>query len=182
MQYVKEKRANDVPTMPLLSQALAPAMCRPEGVGGGSNLPQLKEGQLFAAEIPDRFSGGPLLAHAPVPASRGGGGSKKKASAYDPSNPCVRPFGAAVPCRRQPSRRDLLLLSADFSKPPSKTKSKGSKSSSSHGFDKGGPSTASCGPSTCAAPTSQMGVVGQAHSIAGLGDDELGRNQGVCAC
>jgi len=136
----KRVSGDDVPSMPSLSQAMAPATCRADGVPGGSNLPQLKEGQLFASELPDRYSGGPLLAHAPVPASRGGGGSKKKASAYDPSNPY-------------------------FSKPPGKTKSKSSKSGSSHGFDKGPSSTTNPGVVTS---TSQMGVIGQAHSIAGL--------------
>ena len=114
--------------MPSLSQAMAPSAL--PGVPGGSNLPQLKEGQLFAAELPDRYPGGPPLAHAPVPASRGGGGSKKKASAYDPSNPY-------------------------FSKPPGKSKSKGSKSSNSHGIDRGGPSSSGSG---------QMGVFGHSHN------------------
>ena len=135
----KRISGDEVPSMPSLSQAMAPAMCRTDGVPGGSNLPQLKEGQLFAAELPDRYPGAPLLAHAPVPASRGGGGSKKKASAYDPSNPY-------------------------FSKPSGKNKSKSSKSS--HGFDKGG--GGSTGSGSASGSSNQMGVIGQAHSIAGL--------------
>ena len=82
----------------------------------------------MAAELPDRYPGS-LVAHAPVPAARGGG-PKKKASAYDPSNPY-------------------------FSKPPSKTKYKSSKSSNSH-FDKG---LGSCGNSSVGS-SSQMGVIG----------------------
>ena len=125
----------NVPSMPSLSQAMAPSQAAPSF--GGSNLPQLKEGQLFAAELPDRYPGGPgPLSHAPVPASRGGG-AKKKASAYDPSNPY-------------------------FSKPVGKGKIKSSKAggSSSHG-------QSSLGSSSGGGP-SQMGVIGQAHSIAGL--------------
>lgn len=76
--------SDDVPSMPALSSAMAPSMNR-EGIGG-SNLPQLREGQVFAADLHDRYGGG-SHAHAPVAASRGAGGSKKKASAYDPSNP-----------------------------------------------------------------------------------------------
>jgi hypothetical protein len=127
--------------MPALGTAMAPAANRE---GGGSNLPQLREGQVFAAELPERSHGvgGGSLAHAPVPASRGGGGGgKKKASAYDPSNPY-------------------------FSKPASKTKKvsivKGSSSSSSssHGL---------AGQAVSGSSTSQgMGIMGQAHSIAGL--------------
>lgn len=128
-KYSDENERN-VPSMPSLSQAMAPSQAAP--TFGGSNLPQLKEGQLFAAELPDRYPGGGpgALSHAPVPASRGGG-SKKKASAYDPSNPY-------------------------FSKPSGKGKMKSSKASnSSHGQSSLGSS-------------GQMGVVGQAHSIAGL--------------
>ena len=129
-KYNDENERN-VPSMPSLSQALAPSQAPP--TFGGSNLPQLKEGQLFASELPDRYPGGGAgaLSHAPVPASRGGG-SKKKASAYDPSNPY-------------------------FSKPSGKGKMKSSKASgsSSHGQSSLGSS-------------GQMGVVGQAHSIAGL--------------
>jgi cyclin-dependent kinase-like len=132
---------DEVPSMPALGTAMAPAANRE---GGGSNLPQLREGQVFAAELPERSHGvgGGSLAHAPVPASRGGGGGgKKKASAYDPSNPY-------------------------FSKPASKTKKvsivKGSSSSSSssHGL---------AGQAVSGSSTSQgMGIMGQAHSIAGL--------------
>jgi len=129
----KGRLANDeTPSMPALGAAMAPATNRD---GGGSNLPQLREGQVFAAELPDRggYGGGASLARAPVPASRGGGGGKKKASAYDPSNPY-------------------------FSKPTGKSKKSSSKaSSSSHGL--GGQAIGS---------SSQMGVIGQAHSIAGL--------------
>ena len=135
--------------MPSLSQATAPAMSRADG-GGGSNLPQLKEGQLFAAELPDRgmsdrsdrFGGGPSshAAHAPVPAPRGAGGSKKKASAYDPSNPY-------------------------FSKPPSKSKQGKSKGSSSlsHALRQSDGGSSSFGGGAGA-----MGVVGQGHAIQGL--------------
>ena len=142
----KGRISDEVPSMPSLSaNPLAPASCRSDGAGG-SNLPQLKEGQLFAAELPDRHAGtlgsglgGNSLAHAPVPASRGAGAGKKKNSAYDPSNPY-------------------------FSKPTGKSKSKTSKSTSnsSHGLSS---QSGSCGG---AGSTSQMGVIGQAHSIAGL--------------
>ena len=140
---------DDRQSMPSLSQAMAPSMNRPEN---SSNLPQLKEGQLFAAELPDRYPGerGPssqYLAHAPVPASRGGGGgSKKKASAYDPSNPY-------------------------FSKPPGKTKSKSNKLSavggSSHGFDKDR-NAYNQGGMVGGSSSQGMGVIGQssAYSLA----------------
>ena len=135
---LKGKRVSDenhVPSMPSLrDNPNAPSASHQSG--GGSNLPQLKEGQLFAAELPDRYpGGGSLHAHAPVPASRGGG-TKKKASAYDPSNP---------------------YMSA---KAPGKGKSK-SKASTSHAL-------ADRNQGMQHASSSQMGVVGQAHSIAGL--------------
>ena len=144
--------------MPSLSAALAPAASKPDD---GRSLPQLKEGHLFSDHLSDRSGrdrdrdrdlGGPsALSHAPVPASRGGGASKKKASAYDPSNPY-------------------------FSKPSGKSK-KGTKLSSGHGLDKGSSSGYGAGPSGYGGSTygggyggqcSSMGVIGQGHSISGL--------------
>jgi len=93
---------------------------------GSSNLPQLKEGQLFADQLPERHSHAPPAAVQPP---RGTG--KKKASSYDPGNPYS-------------------------TKPGSKSKSKAwGKSSHSMG-------------SSSQSSSSQMGVVGQAQSIAGL--------------
>jgi len=96
---------------------------------GSSNLPQLKEGQLYAADFPDR-SGHSHAQAPPGVAPRGGG--KKKNSSHDPNNP--------------------------YSSKPSGSKAK--KNSGAWG-KAGHSSGASCS-------SSQMGVVGQAQSIAGL--------------
>jgi len=130
----------DVPSMPHLGAAMAPATNRESG---GSNLPQLREGQVFAAELPERGYGGASLAHAPVPASRGGGGSKKKASAYDPSNPY-------------------------FAKPSGKSKKVSTKGSSSSSHGLASQQMGGGGGGSSSGTSSQMGVIGQAHSIAGL--------------
>ena len=138
-----KSREIDVPSMPQLHGSLASQ--RSEG-GGGSNLPQLREGHAFGDHEPGRGMHNepgrgmhmnyhaPSLQAAPAPPPpRTGGGGKKKGSAYDPSNPYA-------------------------SKP---TKSKGKKASvaSSHGAGyHPGPSSSS----------SQMGVFGQGQSLAGL--------------
>ena len=70
----------------LTSQAMAPAMSQ-AGPVGGSNLPQLKEGQLLidGGGGSERYPGAVALAHAPTPAEKPrGGANKKKATAYDP--------------------------------------------------------------------------------------------------
>lgn len=153
----------EMPAMPSLSQAMAPAMSKPD-VGGGSNLPQLKEGQLFAADLPERYGcglvgglsthggglgggicshlggglcgsvGGSSLGSHALPGSRGGGGSKKKASAYDPSNPY-------------------------FSKPSGKLKVGKAKANTSHVYDR---------QQIGLTGASGMGIIGQAHSMSGL--------------
>lgn len=111
-----KSRADETPSMPSLSQAQAPAPGRHNEAG---NLPQLKEGQLFAAELP--YPGANMAPHGPPPSRGTGGGGKKKASAYDPSNPYAP------------------------NKPSGKSKTKSSKSSTTWGSSSGAGAASSSG-------------------------------------